>query len=290
MSATAARTLMRCVGSPARALALGMAVAWLSTTAAGAQLTVYDDVEYRGSSRTFDGDVRDLRKTDWNDRISSVRLGYGQWELCRDVDFRDCRTVSSDERDLRRSGWNDSISSLRRVGGAGGSGITAWEDFNYRGAARSFDRQVRDLRSLGWNDKISSLRIGSGVWELCREIEFRDCQTFRSDEPELGRLRGWNDAISSLRRVDSDRALIEVFENFEYGGASHTFEHSVDALQPEGWNDRISSLRVISGRWQVCRHNDYRDCREVGGGERELPRDWNDAISSLRPLRPFSDD
>ena len=65
---------------------------------------------------------------------------------------------------------------------------------------------------------------------------------------------------------------------------------AVDALKSYGWNDRISSLRVISGRWQVCRHNDYRDCREVGGGEREPPRDWNDAISSLRPLRPFSDD
>ncbi len=267
-----------------------MAVACLAATAASAQLTVYDDVEYRGSSRTFDGDVRDLRKTDWNDRISSVRLGSGQWELCREVDFRDCRTASSDERDLRRSGWNDSISSLRRVGGAEGSGITAWENFDYRGASRSFDREVRDLRSLGWNDKISSLRIGSGVWALCREIDFRDCQTFRSDEPELGRMRGWNDAISSLRRVDSDRPLIEVFEHFDFGGASRALERPVESLQSEGWNDRISSLRVLSGRWQVCRHNDYRECIEVGGDERELPRDWNDAISSLRPLRPFSDD
>jgi hypothetical protein len=173
---------------------------------------------------------------------------------------------------------------------AAGAQITVYQDFNYRGASRSFDREARDLRSLEWNDKISSLRIGSGVWELCREIEFRDCQTFRSDEPELGRLRGWNDAISSLRRVDSDRALIEVYEHFDYGGSSRTFEQAIGSLESEGWNDRISSLRVISGRWQVCRHNDYRECREIGGDERQLPRDWNDAISSLRPLRPFSDD
>jgi hypothetical protein len=205
------------------------------------------------------------------------------------VDFGDCRTVRSDDRDLRRSGWNDSISSLRRIGG-GEAGIVVYQDYDYRGASRSFDGEARDLRELGWNDRISSLRIGSGVWELCREIEFRDCQTFRSDQPELGRLRGWNDAISSLRRVDSDRPLIEVYEHFDYGGSSSTFDRAVSALQPQGWNDRISSLRVISGRWQVCRHNDYRECREIGGDERQLPRDWNDAISSLRPLRPFSND
>ena len=149
---------------------------------------------------------------------------------------------------------------------------------------------MRDLRSIGWNDKISSLRIGSGIWELCREIDFRDCQTFRADERELGRLRGWNDAISSLRRVDSDLPLIEVFEDFDYDGSSRTFERAVSELQREDWNDRISSLRVISGRWQVCRHNDYRECREIGGTERQLPPDWNDSISSLRPLRPFSND
>jgi hypothetical protein len=262
----------------------------MATAAAHAQLTVYDDVDFGGPSLTFERDAPDLRGAGWNDRISSLRLGYGLWELCRDVDFRDCRTVRSDERDLRQSGWNDSISSLRRISGGDVPGITVYEDFDYRGESRSFDRDARDLRGLGWNDKISSLRIGSGVWELCREIDFRDCQAFRFDEPELGRLRGWNDAISSVRRVDSDRPLIEVYEHFDYGGSSRTFERAVSELEPEGWNDRISSLRVISGRWQVCRHNDYRECREIGGGERQLPRDWNDAISSLRPLRPFSDD
>jgi hypothetical protein len=268
-------------------LALGCAASLLLAATASAQITVYDDIEYRGPALTFNGDVRDLRSAGWNDRISSLRIGPGVWEICRDVDFRDCRVVRSDERDLRRSGWNDSISSLRSLGG-NGAGLTAFEDFGYRGGTRTFDREIRDLRSIGWNDKISSLRVGSGLWELCREIDFRDCQTFRADEQELG--RGWNDSISSLRRVDSDLPLVEVFEHFDYDGASHTFERAVSELGREGWNDRISSLRVISGRWQVCRHNGYRECREIGGSERELPRDWNDSISSLRPLRPFSND
>ena len=75
-----------------------------------------------------------------------------------------------------------------------------------------------------------------------------------------------------------------------YEGAERTYDGAVEALQRDGWNDRISSLRVISGRWQICRDNGFRDCREVGGDEREMPKDWNDRISSLRPLRPFSNE
>jgi hypothetical protein len=270
-------------------LGLACGAALLLAASASAQITVFDDIEFRGQARTVDREVRDLRSIGWNDKISSIRLGPGAWEICRSVDFKDCRVIRSDERDLRRSGWNDSISSLRWLGGSG-AGLTAFEDYDFRGDARTFDREVRDLRSIGWNDKISSFRIGSGVWELCREIEFRDCQTFRADERELGRVRGWNDTISSLRRIDSDLPMIEVFEHFDYDGSSRTFERAVPELQREGWNDRVSSLRVISGRWQVCRHNDYRECREIGGSERELPRDWNDSISSLRPFRPFSND
>jgi hypothetical protein len=144
---------------------------------------------------------------------------------------------------------------------------------------------------MGWNDRISSFRIDSGTWELCREIEFRDCRTFRSDERDLTRQRGWNDTISSVRRVGGgDRPEIEVFEHNDFGGASRTFDRAIDALDPQGWNDRISSVRVLRGRWEICRHNAYRECREIGGDDRRLTDGWNDAISSLRPLRPFSDD
>ena len=172
---------------------------------------------------------------------------------------------------------------------ASGAEVTLYEHVEFRGASRSFDRDVPDLRSMGWNDRASSIAIRSGTWELCRDTGFRDCRTFRSDERDLQRLRGWNDAISSLRRVGGDQPEIEVFEHFDFEGDSRTFDRSESALQGQGWNDRISSVRVISGRWQICRHNGYRDCREIGGDESRLPSGWNDAVSSLRPLRPFSE-
>jgi hypothetical protein len=166
--------------------------------------------------------------------------------------------------------------------------ITLYEHFDYRGASRSFRDEVADLRREGFNDKASSFRIDSGTWELCREIDFRDCRTFRDDEDELP--RAWNDTISSLRRVGRGRAEIEVFEHWNYRGARRTFDAREDDLRPSGWNDRISSIRVVSGRWEICRDVDLRDCREIGSDDRELRGNWNDSISSLRPLRPFRDD
>ncbi|HXK08637.1 MAG TPA: peptidase inhibitor family I36 protein [Vicinamibacteria bacterium] len=40
-----------------------------------AEVTVYRDGEYEGSSRRFDDDVRNLKDVGWNDRISSLRVG-----------------------------------------------------------------------------------------------------------------------------------------------------------------------------------------------------------------------
>jgi hypothetical protein len=40
----------------------------------GAEVIVYKDINYQGSSRTFDRDVRDLRRSGFNDRISSYTI------------------------------------------------------------------------------------------------------------------------------------------------------------------------------------------------------------------------
>jgi hypothetical protein len=37
-------------------------------------VTVFRDINYQGSSRRFDRDVRDLRRSGWNDRISSYSI------------------------------------------------------------------------------------------------------------------------------------------------------------------------------------------------------------------------
>jgi hypothetical protein len=81
-------------------------------------------------------------------------------------------------------------------------------------------------------------------------------------------------------------AQITVWQNYDFGGGSTTFT-SATASMPSGWNDSISSLRVDSGTWEVCRDNNYANCRVLGPGTSQLARldsGWNDSISSLRPV------
>lgn len=82
-------------------------------------ITVYQDSNFRGRSMTFSEAIPDLRASGLNDRISSMQLRGGAWEVCTDARFRgDCRIVSGDVRNLERA-FNDKISSLRPARGGG---------------------------------------------------------------------------------------------------------------------------------------------------------------------------
>ena len=81
-------------------------------------ITVYENSNFRGASREFTSEDRNLGRTPFNDRISSVRV-QGRWEVCTDAEFRGrCRVVEGDVRNLS-GGFNDSISSMRPVRGGG---------------------------------------------------------------------------------------------------------------------------------------------------------------------------
>jgi hypothetical protein len=88
--------------------------------ARGAAITVWEDWDLRGASMVFDRAVPRLGDVGWNDRISSLRIDSGRWEICRDYDYSGCRVVSAEMGAVNRmdSGWNDVVSSLRPVGPA----------------------------------------------------------------------------------------------------------------------------------------------------------------------------
>ncbi|WAC61081.1 beta/gamma crystallin-related protein [Brevundimonas sp. SL130] len=82
-------------------------------------IVVYDDSNYRGASREFTSEDRNLGNTPFNDRISSIRV-RGRWEICTDAQFGGrCRIIDGDVRNLNSTGFNDSISSIRPVRGGG---------------------------------------------------------------------------------------------------------------------------------------------------------------------------
>jgi hypothetical protein len=86
--------------------------------------------------------------------------------------------------------------------GRGYSGITVYEDPDFRGDSVTFRDEIRDLRSYGLNDRVTSLQVdGNQAWEACQDINFGGrCRVFSGSVDDL-RDEGFNDRISSLRPV-----------------------------------------------------------------------------------------
>ena len=83
----------------------------------------------------------------------------------------------------------------------GGSGITVFEDRNFRGDAATYSSNQSNLPSR-FNNKISSIRVGGGeTWQICDQANYRgQCVNVSGEESNLGQ-NNWDNKISSLRRV-----------------------------------------------------------------------------------------
>jgi uncharacterized protein YcfJ len=98
-------------------LACGLAALGFSTLAA-AQITFYENEDFRGRSFAASSWVNDFTRYGFNDRASSTIVTSGRWEVCEDVRFEGrCAVLRPGNYDsLRAMGMNDRISSVRPVG------------------------------------------------------------------------------------------------------------------------------------------------------------------------------
>jgi uncharacterized protein YcfJ len=96
------------------ALACGLAALSLSTLAA-AQITFYENEDFRGRSFVASSWVNDFTRYGFNDRASSAIIRSGRWEVCEDIRFEGrCAVLRPGNYDsLRAMGMNDRISSVR---------------------------------------------------------------------------------------------------------------------------------------------------------------------------------
>lgn len=87
----------------------------------------------------------------------------------------------------------------RMIGG--GSGITVFEDRNFRGDAQTFQSNQSNLNSR-FNNRISSIRVGDGeTWQVCDQANYRgQCVNVSGEERDLGQ-NDWDNRISSFRRI-----------------------------------------------------------------------------------------
>jgi hypothetical protein len=158
------------------------------------------------------------------------------------------------------------VSAQRR--GQPYSGITVYEDPDFRGGSVTFREAIADLREHGLNDKITSLEIdGNQAWEVCRDIEFAGgCRVFSGSIDDL-RAEGWNDRISSLRpagfrgrgnvwgdnrsrRSRENESRLVLYDRTNYRGQSRDIASTVSNIGAIGDNAR--SARVYGGTWELC--------------------------------------
>jgi hypothetical protein len=176
-------------------------------------ITLYEQLNYQGRGWTFADDEADLARYQLGDRVSSVRVTGGRWNLCFDANFQRCREITGNVPDLRQIAMNNTISSIQEVSGRpgvpGGPGIPApgrsvvlYEDGDFRGSELVVDGPVRNLGQFNFNNRVSSLRVPPGErWTVCVGQDFSgQCATVSGDVPSMSRY-GMNDRISSLRRV-----------------------------------------------------------------------------------------
>jgi Beta/Gamma crystallin len=164
------------------------------------------------------------------------------------------------------------VSAQRR--GWGYTGITVYEDPDFRGDSVSFRDGVPDLRDHGLNDRITSIAVdGNQAWEVCRDVNFTGgCRVFTGPVDDL-REEGWNDRISSLRPVAFSRGVwggnggwgnnrnrdvrnragqsrLVLYERPNFRGDSRDIVNSSNTLGSVG--DSARSVQVYGGAWELC--------------------------------------
>jgi hypothetical protein len=77
---------------------------------------IFEHSEFRGQAVPINGNVANLNQLRFNDKISSIVVNSGVWEICTDGYFRGrCYILDGTVPTLSYGGLNDKISSIRRV-------------------------------------------------------------------------------------------------------------------------------------------------------------------------------
>lgn len=181
---------------------------------------LHADGNFRGEAIQINGAVPDLSRVRFNDRVSSISIGSGVWEVCSDANFKGrCATIDTSVSRLADLRLNDNISSIRPAGydrgrgddgrrwngnyGRGAADVVLFSSSNMRGDPVEINRDVADLSAYRFNDKASSILVTRGTWLACEHANYRGrCEVISQGSGDL-RPIGLNDNISSIRRYDT---------------------------------------------------------------------------------------
>jgi len=186
------------------------------------------------------------------------------------------------------------------AGDRGGTEVRVCRDAHFGEPCRTLRHGISDLAPWGLSNAISSFQISGGAWLMCTGSGFTgQCQVFDTTRTDL-RGTPFQDAISSLRPVRQggggdwsgwggegawQKLALVAYSGPDYTGRSWVFSDDARDLAQLGLNDQVSSLRVLGGRWRICRHADFRDCRDISADVPDLGRlGLDNQISSIQEL------
>ena len=180
------------------------------------KVVFYEKENLSGRSFATETELSDFSRTGFNERVSSVEVFGGPWEVCRDAGFAGpCVILRQGQYpSLQAMGMNNAISSVRAMGQETGSPPAAprvifYEREEFGGRSFTVQSDMADFRASGFNDRASSVEVFGGWVEACQGSGFSaPCVLLRPGKyPSLSAM-GLNNSISSVRALGRDgRAL-----------------------------------------------------------------------------------
>jgi len=168
----------------------------VSPAAQGALAILFEHQNFEGRSISVRDAIPNLDRTPFNDRVESILIRDGLWEVCTDAYYRGrCMRLGPGEYRSLSGEFTRSISSLRQVAAAppprpvpapvpgppqGRAQALLYSDPNFGGQQLLLEDQVvANFEDLGFNDRAGSMRILGGYWLFCTDANFQGtCRTF----------------------------------------------------------------------------------------------------------------
>ncbi|MCM2296148.1 beta/gamma crystallin-related protein [Rhodoferax sp.] len=273
-----------------------------------AQVTFFEQDNFRGRSFTTERQVGNFERFGFNDRASSVVVARESWEVCEDTQFGGrCAVLQPGQYpSLSAMGLNDRVSSVRAARNTAPAPetpqITFYENEGFIGRSFVTQELVRNFARNQFNDRASSVVVVGGPWELCENNQFRgQCVVLRPGQYPSMSAMGLNDRVSSVRLASRDARIddryapgpatgqVTFYEREGFTGRAFTTVQSIDNFVQNNFNDRASSVVVAGGPWELCENNRYSGrCVVLRPGQYPsmAAMGLNDRVSSVRAMSP----
>lgn len=213
------------------------------------EVVIYEHVDYQGKSLKLSSDTPNFVTLNFNDILSSVKVGPNTTvTLFRDVNYGGNTVVVDKDIPNIGAAFNDQASSLKIAVAAPAlqpGEAVIYKDANYAGTSLKLTSDTPNFVTLNFNDILSSVKVGPNtVVTLYRDVDYGG-NTVKVDKDVAYVGDAFNDQASSLKISLAPRTAI-IYEHANYGGKSLVLTQDTPSFIPLNFNDILSSLKVGS--------------------------------------------